>query len=51
MRPSSLPGSLNHNNNNINGNGGSSVSSLMAETPALSQEEAALLAKLEEANR
>ena len=46
-RPSSLPGSLN-NNNNIT-NGGSA--GFCPETPALNEEEAALLAKLEEANR
>lgn len=46
MRPTSLPANLNHNNNNINGGSG-----FCPETPALPEEEAALLAKLEEANR
>lgn len=50
IRPSSLPGSLN-NNNNITINGSGTSNGFCPETPALSEEEAALLAKLEEANR
>ena len=55
-RPTSL--SYTHNNNNtrkLNNNANAitilTSSALVAETPGLSEEEAALLAKLEEANR